>query len=277
MYRLLGLCLLLGCTSRSQEQPKAGLPEKAPQPPESVPALWGSLEGTVTFEGEPPVPRSLRTEIMSSMEQHCLKGPPEELLDPTWKVNKEHQGVANVVVYLEPPKGKELPIAKEDQVRDDVVTLDVHYCAYRPHVFVLFPAFRENGVLRPTGQQFKIVNTSVQAQMRSWYANPVANSSGGDLFRPGKELALDFKPQRGPIEFSLDWARSMRGYGWVFAHPYAAVSDENGRFCIPRVPARVEVCVFAWHEAKGNFHGGKEGVAQVLNQGPNLLSLKVAK
>lgn len=238
---------------------------------------WGALEGFVGYEGEPPPPIDRRKEIGSTMEQHCLKGPEEELLDPTWKVNKKNKGVANVVVYLQPPPGRFFVLEENDKKREEVVTLEMPFCAFRPHALVLFPRYYDGREWKETGQHFKFRNNSMAAQGISYYGRPGVNPSGAETLHSQTERFLAFKPQVDPVRFSVAWNRWMHAYVWVLPHPYAAVSDNDGRFRIPRVPAGAEVRLFAWHEARGNFYGDKHGVIRTFKEGVNDLALSVSK
>src|SRR5207247_2335623 len=53
-----------------------------------------------------------------------------------------------------------------------------------------------------------------------------------------------------PNPVSCDIHKWMSGYLFVFAHPYFAVSDENGKFTIEKVPAG-KYRVVMWHERDG--------------------------
>jgi len=49
----------------------------------------------------------------------------------------------------------------------------------------------------------------------------------------------------------------LRGYSWSkshvfdFNHPYFAITDKNGKYEMPRVPAGVQLEVCVWHEGAG--------------------------
>ena len=68
----------------------------------------------------------------------------------------------------------------------------------------------------------------------------------------------------------------MLAHVWVFDHPYAAVTNDDGVFVMPRVPAGTDVRVMAWHEGVGRIFG-KEGKAANFKAGANALDFSVKK
>src|SRR3954453_5798506 len=59
----------------------------------------GTVKGRVVFDGDPPRPAALE---INKDGEHCKKGPPDELTDPTWRVGSD-KGVANVIVWVQAP------------------------------------------------------------------------------------------------------------------------------------------------------------------------------
>src|SRR5437762_11405085 len=79
---------------------------------------WGSVSGRVTYDGDPPVPESLVPEIlklMNAQDKACCKaGPANQKVRQNWVVDPKSKGVANVIVFIKPPKGTVFPIHKDD-------------------------------------------------------------------------------------------------------------------------------------------------------------------
>src|SRR5688572_5647668 len=62
---------------------------------------WGDLEGTFLFKGTPPTPKKV---VVDKDQQYCG---PHNPVDESIVVNKDNNGLANVVVYLnDPPPAK---------------------------------------------------------------------------------------------------------------------------------------------------------------------------
>jgi len=221
---------------------------------------WGTLKGTVTYDGDPPPLKDLRKIIAGNKEWNFFKTSPEkDLLDPTWVINKKNKGVANVVVWLKPPAGTFFKIPLNDKNRTDTVVLDRPFCAYRPHVLTLFPRYFDGSKWHKTGQVFKLVNSAPINHCPRLVADGVTNRNWILILKPKSEKVLELYPQETPIPCSCTFYNWLSAYIWVFDHPYSAVTNEDGQFVIPRVPAGAEVRVMAWHEDLGYVLGGKDG------------------
>ena len=59
-----------------------------------------------------------------------------------------------------------------------------------------------------------------------------------------------FEKAEGPITIKCDFHRWMSAYLWVMDHPFFAVTDREGRFSIPGLPAG-KYTLAAWHEVLG--------------------------
>jgi Polysaccharide lyase family 4, domain II len=81
-----------------------------------------------------------------------------------------------------------------------------------------------------------------------------ASVGGKELFHMGlheKGSSVTKKiPKAGLMELSCYVHPWQRAYIYVFDHPYAAITDEKGRFTIKDIPPGT-YAVEAWHEALG--------------------------
>ena len=130
--------------------------EALPEPTRAGP--WGSLEGRVTFRGELP-------KIKNLVGKHDPDNshPPidDDYKDPTWCIDPEMRGVANVCVYLERPKDGVLPIHPDDKVRKGDVAIDTPTFRYVPHMVAVYPEWFDGKERGKTGQSFVIKNSSI--------------------------------------------------------------------------------------------------------------------
>src|SRR5262249_44161571 len=101
-----------GCGKKEEPAPKTGGGGKkngggkAVELTELANAEWGTLTGTVTYDGDPPEAKKI-----PEMDKHKDKNlchadaSPREVVDQTWLVSKS-KGVSDVAIFLKPPEGK---------------------------------------------------------------------------------------------------------------------------------------------------------------------------
>lgn len=237
----------------STEQTKPGETPKASGEKTAIESTgWGTLKGTVKYDGDPPA----LTDYSADVDKHkdkdrCVMG---DISNQSWKVNKDSKGVANVVVWVRPTEGKvfkEHPADKKTW--KDLVTIDQPFCAFEPHVSVVFPSFDSKGK-KPTGQKFKVLNSSTIAHNTKYAGNSLINPGDNITLPPKGEKEIALKPDgKQAINVNCDFHKWMTGYVWSFDHPYAAVTDKDGNFEIKDVPAGAELQVVAWQETKPSF------------------------
>jgi len=217
----------------------------------------GTLRGRVTWEG--PLPDL--TEINKALRQARDRMPeyrvPRDgrIEQQEWQISPGG-GVRNVMVFLMPPPGTYFPMEKDDLDpakagwRKEVV-MEVVELAYQPSHVVLFPQGRDaEGKVVKTGQVFKIRVRDPEHFIVRLDGDP-ANPGLAWLLEPGKEREVEIVPSRFPFLVSDNLHRWMRGSVRAFDHPYAVLTDGDGRFEIRNVPAGVQVRVQAWHPQTG--------------------------
>jgi hypothetical protein len=249
----------------------------------------GSLKGKATLDGELPKPKSLVPVInglvkVDPKQAHCLGGPAEDLVSPVWKVRKKDKAVANVVAWLRPAAGQRFRMPPAKKTWPDVVTVDQPYCAFVPHVVVLFPAYYDpvQDIMVPTGQKFKIKNSAPIAHnvaiRGTRRLNPFKNYAlGGAETGKAVEAAVQINPDTVPLTLGCDIHKWMSAKVWAFDHPYAAVTGKDGTYEIKNVPAGVKVRVVAWHEAAG-FITPNTGVQKIFSRKEvNVMSFRIKR
>ncbi|MGE3809259.1 MAG: hypothetical protein AB7K24_31735 [Gemmataceae bacterium] len=224
------------------------------------PARTATLTGRVSVTGKVPSPVDLREQFKANGTkdfEHCLKG---RTSSETWLVGPEH-GLANVVVWLRESEGKYYQLPADAVAGIKPVVLDSPYCAFEPHVAVLWPDRFEPDTrkLTGTGQTFTIKNSAPIAHVAGWSSSTGINSIPGRSLSSGP-LQIDF--HSGPLDraggedlirFVCNIHPWMSAYVWVFDHPFAAVSSggqaDFGTYRIEGAPTGVALELVYWHES----------------------------
>lgn len=188
-------------------------------------ATAGSITGTVTLEGAPPVLRP----IDMSAAPACVQADPLPVVPPT-VVTGANGALANVVIYVKEGLG---------HYRFDTPTapaiLDQKNCMYAPHVIALM-----------TNQPFEIRNSD--ATLHNVHPMPRHNRQWNTSQPAGAApLKSSFaRPELGiPVVCSVHpW---MSAFVFAFDHPYFAVTSTTGKFKLKNLPPGTYT-IEAWHE-----------------------------
>jgi RNA polymerase sigma factor (sigma-70 family) len=248
----------LGGLGFALSEKNRGLPPARPDQdtvaPAPRPAARGpvAVAGRVVFPAERDLPR-LEVVVPGAMKDKDFFGqiPAGDVL-----VEPKTRGLANAVVWLRPdsddPKATfpagELP---EDEPQDHFVTAGRE--GFTPRVL----AVRAGDTVtysNPTPIAFNVRYQRLQPADA-----PMMGETG--------EFNILLRPDRTHTSKPLTAARSadlvmdsihpwVKGYVWVFDHPYSAVADAWGDFAIPRVPPGAYRLV-VWHEKVGYRDGGR--------------------
>ena len=225
-----------------------------------IKAGTAKVVGRVVYDGDPPAPGSLVATMKEHKDQnHCLAGPEVEKQDQTWIIGKD-KGVANVVIWINPPDGSEFEEKKEAKDAE----LDQPHCVYVPHVVVVKP-----------GQKLLVKNSAPIVHNTKLDVDTFYNKPFGQAIEPKGEVPVALKYQPKVITAVCDFHGWMKAKIWVSQHGYVAVTDRDGNFVIDNVPEGAELNVVAWHEGAGYFHHGNKGEKQTFKAGENKLDLKV--
>jgi hypothetical protein len=212
----------------------------------ACPALaqeWGSVKGTVVFEAGPlPQPNAAKVD---KDQAHCLaKGP---LFKDDLVIDAKSRGVKNVIVWLAPVGGGTMPInPKLAAVPRDKVVIDQPMCAFEPRITVM-----------RAGQTLVIKNSSPVAHNSRLTGSPDINGTknptipSGGAYELGGDKALKAEPR--PMLLACDIHGWMGGKVGVFAHPYFALTKDDGTFEIKDAPAG-KFLIYLQHERAGWLH-----------------------
>jgi len=179
----------------------------------------GTFSGVVKFQGDIPKLEPLTTDGAGVLPPGVTSVPDESLV-----INKENKGIANVFVYLRKrPANYQEDDAKENR---EPLVLEIKDGRYVPHV-----------MLARTGQKIKVFSRDkmtycVHAHMFSNHVDPAAI-----LPDEKEELIWNFQqPEPFPMPVACDLHQWMEARLLVVDHPFAAVTDKDGRFKIEGLP-----------------------------------------
>lgn len=248
---------------------------------------WGTLKGKVTFDGTPP---EMTTLNMEKDKEVCTKG---DTKDQTWKVGGSDHGVANVVVWLRAPKNHYFKIPDDKKKLDTKVKLDQPYCTFVPHVLAAYPTYFDGKKQVATGETLEIANSASITHNTNYGAASGSDSTAvpnGNPMLPAKSqqeeknLKANSSERRTGGEqlmaFKCNIHPWMRAYGWIFDHPYFAITagdqpgQDFGAYKIDKVPAGAEVELVYWHETMDK---PKEYKKVTLKEGDNTIDFKISK
>ncbi len=195
--------------------------------PDTTPPASGtaSIKGTVTLTGTPPEMAFTKRDA----DPFCARTPmkDEEVVVGAGGALK------NVIVRI--TKG----ISGNYEPPMTNVTIDQSQCMYRPRVAMIM-----------AGQSLLIRNSDQTLHNVHTYKGASTLFNQAEV--PGlPAIAKTFKDATGEIlKFKCDVHPWMTGYVGVSAHPFFAVTGDDGKFEIPKVPAG-KYTVEAWHERFG--------------------------
>jgi hypothetical protein len=254
----LSLTLVLGCNSSGGPEGAAKSAPAAsgkPAPAAAVPGAatsaegWGTIRGRVVFGGD-KLPEQTNLKVDKDTE-HCLSRGP--IPNEQWVVNPENRGVRWAVVFLKGNKAKRLAV--HDSLKDPnpkEVMLDQPACRFEPHVLLV-----------RQGQKLVAKNPATVAHNIQLQG---AATSFNVTLPPGRTQTFEFEPESGPIKVGCSVHPWMQGYTWVFDHPYAVVTDADGRFEIKLAPAGSQTLV-VWQESADYVPNAKGRTIEVKADG----------
>jgi hypothetical protein len=222
------------CGGGGDEAPAAG---GASAPAASTPAAGaidpatiadaGSISGSINFGGDAPQAQVLQM----AADPFCVTAHAgQEVLSQRMVVN-ENGTLRYVFVYVKDVEGNFVGAS-------DSVTLNQTGCMYDPHMVGL-----------QTNQTLTILNSD--DTLHNVNAQP-SNNQGFNFAQPVAGMTNDqsFSNEEVMIPVKCDVHPWMQAYIGVVAHPYFAVSGEDGSFSIANL-APGTYTVGAWHESLG--------------------------
>lgn len=243
LRRLLGFSIILAATlscardDTASAHPRKGSPDDgvAPRPSVITPATQpykvapvsagGTINGTVDFEGTPPVPDVIRPSLDQNVCGNSIVAK---------NVSLSGTRVAGAVVWLTDIRtGKAFPMERRYDLTNDGCTLD-------PYVQVM----STTGTLNVTNDD------------RTLHTNKFINVGTGQIAGvapfndDGEVVPVDRFKEPAEIEVVCEQHPWTHAWIAVLDHPYYAQTATNGTFSIDGIPAG-KYHVRAWHPALG--------------------------
>jgi hypothetical protein len=239
-----------------------------PSATDQVPAQWGNLKGSIVWGGKNVPARKTISVRGNGDAAHCLQANPSAdgaqgtILDEALLINPKSKGINNVFVYLLVEPDAKIPIHPDLKNFPKQVVVDQPACMFWPRAIAL----RE-------GQILVIKNSAPVAHNFRWIGDGLRNQGGSVVINAGMEHQIkDLAAQRLPLPVECNIHGWMKGRIGVFAHPYFALTDEEGAFEIKNAPVG-HFQLMIYHEEIGYRLGlkGKNGEPVVINGGDNNL------
>ena len=190
-----------------------------------------TIEGTVSYGGNPKTPKVLK------MDSDPICGTAHSIPPTKQDFMLNDNKFKNVIVWLK-------NIDYKGELDFQPVTIDQMGCRYTPHV---------NAVV--VGQTVLIKNSDATLH------NVNSKSKINDTFNSAQpagvpEIKKEFSKSEEPFYIKCDVHPWMKAWVMVSAHPYFAVTDDNGYYKIENVPPGNYEIVF-WQEKLSNLPAKK--------------------
>jgi len=219
---LAGACLI-ACHNSPETPPVA-----ASAPPVD-PSTVATVSGQVVMDGTPPRAEVIRLDA----DPKCVTLTKGEEERTEYVVVGLGNSLRNAFVYV-----KEGLPARLYPIPSTPVVLDQQQCRYVPRVLGI-----------QVGQQLVIRNSD--PLLHNVRAEGQINQPF-DVGTPiqGMEIKRTFSTREVMVPFKCNVHQWMNAYVGVLEHPFFAVTDDSGRFSIPRLPPG-SYTIEVWHERLG--------------------------
>lgn len=206
-----------------------------------------TLQGRVTYKSKDP-PTVAKHKPTKDPDKF-----PAEVPGAGWYVDEPTQGIAYLLVFLRPPQGCKLPVAAEAQrlpVNSAGLPID------RVQIGSPKGQFQPRVVLLHLRQKLEIINNSDPPVKCD--ANLSGRNAYSQVFAPGDKAVWDLEPaDKEPYRVTASVYTWKSGYVWKLTHPYAVLTDAEGRFELKHVPVLEgdqKLGLWIWHELLPGDH-----------------------
>jgi hypothetical protein len=187
---------------------------------------WATLRGQFVFDGAPPEAQPYS--VTKEPEVCTIGGKPP--LQETLVVDSGSKGIKNIVVFLRDASR----VHESAAPKKDTVVFDQQHCVFLTHVVGV--TVGETVSIKnsdPIGHNTNIVGTGF---------NPTVPAGGAVPYPVQKEVSV-------PNQVKCGIHPWMTAYMLQRKNGYYAVTDAQGNFEIPNVPAGEQLQFQVWHES----------------------------
>lgn len=199
---------------------------------------WGSVVGQIVLEGEVPERKVLHPKNAPIKDAAVCSA--KVTFDDSLVVDPKTKGIQHCFVYLKKAPAEIHPQLKVPKVK--TLVQDQIGCQFVPHTSFI-----------QIGQSIETISTDRIAH--NVHPFPLKNAPMSIVIppasKPGNGIA--YTPMRSetiPIPIRCDFHSWMQGFWLMLDHPYAAITDSEGRFHIPGLPEGLHELTI-WHERVG--------------------------
>ena len=197
---------------------------------------WGSVEGQFVLDGDVPnLPPTVAKGANVKDAQVCAA---QDLPNQTLVVDPQSKGIANIFLYLRKAPSSVHPDAK-DPPKEPAV-FDQKNCQFIPHALLV-----------RAGQ--KVLVKSSDPIPHNTHTHPLFNQEDNFIVRPNDQDGVPITYEKSeilPTKVNCDLHPHMEAYWLIVDHPYAAITDEQGKFKIENLPEG-EHTFTVWQERVG--------------------------
>lgn len=216
---------------------------------------WGSVTGQVVVTGAIPDPVLLHAKGAPIKDANVCAA--QDTYKEDLVIDKASKGLANVIIYL--PKAPKSIHPDLKTAKPTTLTFDQKGCQFIPHAMVV-----------RSGETVEVISSDPIAHNTHTY--PLKNQPINVLIAPntskGKGEKVDYKTgELLPLKVTCDFHPWMSSYWMVVDHPYAVVTDKEGKFALPNLPVG-EHEFRVWHERPGYI---EKKYKIVVKSGENVL------
>ncbi|MES2789343.1 MAG: hypothetical protein V4719_06955 [Planctomycetota bacterium] len=217
----------------------------------------GTFEGEVVLEGDIPKLESVATDKGPKGDELKACGV-TEVANEKLVVNPKNKGIQNVFIYLKKaPAGMPADLKKSKEPK---VTFDQKGCQFLPHALLV-----------RNDQTVEVLSGDPIGHNTHTY--PVRGNPFNSAIKANERTGVPVTPKVAeslPLQVKCDIHPWMTAWWLVLDHPYAAVTDENGKFKISNLPPGEHEFV-VWQESSGYIErklvvkvDAKNGVSKVI-------------
>ena len=196
---------------------------------------FGSIRGRVVVDGDVPPPG-----VLMRAGRHSPGFPKTEVPDDSLQVHSQNHGLANVLVFLTDVKRVR---SAQAAIPNGPVVMEINDGRFQSRAFILRTG-QHFGAKSHDGLTYYLrLQGSGNPPVHNW---PVPGSAALAA------VPLRSKAEAEPVQVFSNVHPWMKAWVLVLDHPYAAITDENGRFQINLIPVG-DYHVRVWHEKAGDL------------------------